>query len=310
MVGRAAHLYVEIEIRGSLDHVWERTQQPELHEQWDLRFTEIQYLPRPDASLPQRFLYATRIGFGLRIRGEGESVGTTDGPGGERTSALKFWSADPKSLIREGSGYWKYIPLASDGGAVRFLTRYDYDVRFGVLGRLVDRWVFRPVLGWATAWSFDRLRLWIEKGISPAISMRNWLVHGVSRLALALVFIYQGLVPKLIGRHPEEIAMVRSLGLDDPGAGAGVVGMGIAEMILGVMVLVAWRARWPMWVIVIAMPLAAIGVAIGSPGHLTAPFNPIALNLSVLALGVIALVSARDLPTAARCVRRPPRRDL
>ena len=25
-------------------------------------------------------------------------------------------------------------------------------------------------MGWATAWSFDRLRLWLEEGIDPATS--------------------------------------------------------------------------------------------------------------------------------------------
>ena len=73
-------IYVQIDIAGTLDRTWELTQTPELHQRWDLRFTEIRYLPRADPAEPQRFLYATRIGFGLRIRGEGESVGTRDGP--------------------------------------------------------------------------------------------------------------------------------------------------------------------------------------------------------------------------------------
>jgi hypothetical protein len=151
-------IYVETRVRGHLEDLWQRTQDPVLHERWDLRFSEIDYLPR-DGHEPQRFRYETRIGFGLRVRGEGESMGTRDGAAGERTSALRFWSDDPKSLIREGSGYWRYVPTA-DG--VRFLTWYDYRTRFGLLGRLVDRVLFRPLMGWATAWSFDRLRLWIE----------------------------------------------------------------------------------------------------------------------------------------------------
>jgi len=165
MSGHASKIYVQIDIRAPIDGVWRLTQTPDLHQRWDLRFTEITYLPRPDDSQPQRFLYTTRIGFGLKIRGEGESVGARDGPGGARTSALRFWSQDPKSLIREGSGYWKYVPHGDDGRTILFLTLYDYGVRFGALGRLLDRLLFRPLIGWATAWSFDRLRLWIEKDI-------------------------------------------------------------------------------------------------------------------------------------------------
>jgi hypothetical protein len=33
---------VEIAIAGSIDDVWTRTQEPALHEQWDLRFTAIE----------------------------------------------------------------------------------------------------------------------------------------------------------------------------------------------------------------------------------------------------------------------------
>src|SRR5205807_6313634 len=102
-------IYVEIFIRGDMESLWLKTQEPTLHQRWDLRFSEIAYLPRQPGQ-PQQFLYSTRIGAGLRINGEGESTGARDGSSGERTSALKFWSKDPKSLIEAGSGYWKYVP--------------------------------------------------------------------------------------------------------------------------------------------------------------------------------------------------------
>jgi hypothetical protein len=76
MSGRRPGIYVEILIRRDLDEVWRLTQDASAHQRWDLRFTKIEYLPRPDSSQPQRFLYETRIGFGLAIRGTGESVAT------------------------------------------------------------------------------------------------------------------------------------------------------------------------------------------------------------------------------------------
>lgn len=123
-------IYVEILIRGDIEDVWRHTQRPELHERWDLRFTKIQYLPRPSEAEPQRFNYTTRIGFGLQISGEGESTRNREEATGRRTSALKFWSAD---LVEEGSGYWQYVPTEN---GVRFLTWYDYRTRFGGIGRL------------------------------------------------------------------------------------------------------------------------------------------------------------------------------
>ena len=85
-------IYVEILIHDALEHVWALTQTPEVHQRWDLRFTRIHYLPRPDLTKPQQFLYETRIGFGLSIKGTGESVGTRTSSKGDATSSLKFAS--------------------------------------------------------------------------------------------------------------------------------------------------------------------------------------------------------------------------
>jgi len=116
----------------------QKTQDPALHQRWDLRFSSITYLPKSHNE-PQRFLYQTRIGFGLAISGEGESVGEQNGSG-ERTSALRFWSEDPRSLIADGSGYWKYIE--ADPG-IRFFTWYDYKTRYGAPALIFDRLIFR-----------------------------------------------------------------------------------------------------------------------------------------------------------------------
>ena len=156
-------IYVETVISAPLEQVWAKTQTPAEHVRWDARFTSIESVGGG------RFRYATRIGFGLEVEGHGESVAERRAEDGAATSALRFWSDDARSLIRSGSGYWRYVPT---GDGVRFLTRYDYDARWGVLGALVDRLVFRPLLGWATAWSFDRLRIWLEDGVEPERSRR------------------------------------------------------------------------------------------------------------------------------------------
>jgi len=292
-------IYVEIDIRCSIEDIWTRTQTPDLHQQWDLRFTNIEYLPRPDPTQPQRFLYKTRIGFGLNIVGEGESVGTRES-NGSRTSALKFWSEDPKSLIQAGSGYWHYIPIQH---GIRFLTWYDYTTRFGVAGRVLDV-VFRPMLGWATAWSFDRLRLWMEKNVDPAVSMRQSLIYGVSRIAVALIWIYHGLIPKLLFRHADELALIRAAGIPEQNLAVVIGGLGLAEVALGLVLLIAWHTRVLLVLTILLMILALVSVAIQAPGYLAAAFNPVTLNLAVVALATIALLSSRDLPTARRCKRK------
>ena len=297
-------IYVEILVRAPMNPLWANTQSPELHEQWDLRFSSIEYLPREVSTDPQRFRYVTRIGCGLKVAGEGETVGCRSLPDGSATSALKFSSGAPLSIIREGSGYWKYIPTP-DG--IRFLTWYDYRTRFGAPGALFDRLIFTPAIGWATAWSFDRLRLWIEDGVAPRTAARHALIHGVARIALAAVFAYQGVVPKLLARHPDETAMMAAAGVPAAMTAPAVLALGVAELALAAALLFRWSRAWPAWLCLIAMPLATIGVALSSPDRFAAAFNPFSLNVCVASLALIDLMVIASVPTATRCHRHPPR---
>lgn len=184
-------LYIETRVRADLDTLWERTQEPGLHQRWDLRFTEISPLPRVGDE-PRRFRYATRVLPFLAVAGTGVSAGERHRAGGDRVSALRFASPHPLSPLAEGSGYWRYVPTA-DG--VRFLTGYDYRPRWGPAGRVADRLVLRPLMGWATAWSFDRLRLWCERGITPERSRNRWLLELLARVLAVAVPWTAGALP-------------------------------------------------------------------------------------------------------------------
>jgi hypothetical protein len=294
-------IYVEIPIRASMEELWEKTQNPQLHQRWDLRFTQIEYLPR-EGDEPQRFLYRTRIGFGLKIDGQGESIGERDGDGGTRTSSLKFCSEDPKSLIKAGSGYWKYVPAEN---AIRFFTWYDYETRFSLFGKLIDRSLFRPLLGWATAWSFDRLRLWIEKGISPEASRDRALVYAISRGTIAFIWFYHGLVPKLIYHDRAELDLLGRIGTAPQHLHAAATLAGVVEVFFALLLIILWRQSWLLWVTLALMLVGIPIVAVSAPEYLSAAFNPVTLNLSLAMFAAIALIARRDLPTAANCRRKP-----
>lgn len=170
-------LYIETRIRAAMDVLWERTQDPAQHQRWDLRFTHIRYLARIRGE-PQRFTYGVRVLPGLLVSGTGTTVGERHHADGSRTSVLRFASPHPLSLIADGSGYWRYVP---EPAGIRFLTGYDYTPRWGRFGRVVDRIVFRPLMGWGTAWSFDRLRLWCEQDIPPERTLRRGLAELAAR---------------------------------------------------------------------------------------------------------------------------------
>ncbi|MFC3500566.1 SRPBCC family protein [Micromonospora krabiensis] len=182
-------IYVETLIDAPVDRVWRATQDPGAHPRWDARFTRIHPVP---GTVPTCFRYSTTVLPGVRVAGYGVHAGERARPDGTRTSVLRFGSADPRSLIASGSGYWRYVPGPR---GVRFLTRYTYLTRWGRPGRLADL-AFRPLFGWATAWSFDRLRLWLEHGVPPErargnaareVTLRVLAVGGVGGLALPAV---------------------------------------------------------------------------------------------------------------------------
>ena len=162
------------------------------------------------------------------------------------------------------------------------------------------------VMGWATAWSFDRLRLWIEEGIDPGVSGQRAVVHAVARLCIALVFLYHGLVPKLLYHDPIELAMLLAAGVPASAADRALIVIGLGEVAFAAGLLAAWRARWPLLATAVLMVGALAGVAYSSPRMLRAAFNPVTLNLSIAALAVIGWLSAPDLPSAARCLRKGP----
>lgn len=153
-------MYVETLVRAPIERVWELTQDPALHSRWDLRFTRITPLDGALESGGYRFRYERRIPLHT-IVGTGTSLGEREAANGTRTSALRFDTDDRLSPLGAGRGYWRYTPV--EGGTL-FVTGFDYAPGWGAL---VDRLVMRRIVGWMTAWSFDRLRIWAETGDEP-----------------------------------------------------------------------------------------------------------------------------------------------
>ena len=150
-------IYVETLIACDIDRLWHATQDPAAHVRWDVRFSRI--VPAVDADGEAvHFTYERRVPFHT-VRGTGVSIGERQRPDGTRTSALRFFTRDRLSPIRSGRGYWRYVPTP---GGTTFITGYDYEPGWGVLDVVV-----RPIVGWATAWSFDRLRIWLETDAAP-----------------------------------------------------------------------------------------------------------------------------------------------
>ncbi|KFE64447.1 hypothetical protein [Hyalangium minutum] len=161
----ARRIVVEALIPAPIERVWERSQDPDLHTGWDLRFSAIRYLPGQDARGFQLMEYRTRLGFGLEVTGWGRYLQNVP----LERSTFEFGSEDPKSLITHGRGVWLYERRPE---GTFFKTVFDYETRHGVVGELLDFCLFRPLMQLATEWSFETLRRWCE-GDEQAVAHRR-----------------------------------------------------------------------------------------------------------------------------------------
>ncbi len=100
---------------------------------------------------------------------------------------------------------------------------------------------------------------------------------GVARMALGLMFIYQGLVPKMLVVSATEISLVEASGLGLP-ADWVVPLAGVAEILLGLIILLRLFGLWPVYLAGAALIGLVFYVAAVMPGLLVEAFNPVSLN--------------------------------
>ena len=150
---RARKIVVEAIIPAPVEVVWERSQVPEQHTAWDIRFNHIGYIDKTDERGYHLMDYRTNVALGITINGHGRYLTNSE----HSHSSFEFDSDDWKSIIRNGRGIWLYRPCS---GGTLFKTVYDYDVRHGWIGRVLDAAVFRSLLQLATEWGFETLRQW------------------------------------------------------------------------------------------------------------------------------------------------------
>lgn len=146
--GAPRPLHVSVRLPAPVARVWDVTQDHVFHPRWDHRFDRIEML-------------ASRIETGTRMRYEKTLFGVTIRGFGRYKlhrplvqSTFEFGSDDARSLIRHGVGLWRY--RAIDPGTTELSTSYTYDVRWGILGKIVDL-LFRPLFQRETEQSFRRL---------------------------------------------------------------------------------------------------------------------------------------------------------
>jgi uncharacterized membrane protein len=118
-------------------------------------------------------------------------------------------------------------------------------------------------------------------------------IRRLCNVTVAGIWLYQGIVPKLLGPHLDEVAMSRAFGIP-PGLQAPVsYAAGLVEVLLGLCVLLLPRRAWPQQVSAVATAVLLAFVAIYTPRYLIGAFNPVVMNVASIALSIVALLALR-----------------
>ena len=108
-------------------------------------------------------------------------------------------------------------------------------------------------------------------------------VRIVSRAALGLVWLYEGIVPKLLVPRAEQTELVRNSGLSFGAPELTLVIMGIAQALVGVWLLTGIAERIAAAFATAWMCVLIVLVARGIPAMLTDPFGALAKDLCLIA---------------------------
>ncbi|MEO5669645.1 MAG: DoxX-like family protein [Ramlibacter sp.] len=126
-----------------------------------------------------------------------------------------------------------------------------------------------------------------QDALARILQLCSWTVGGI--------WIYQGLVPKLLGPHADEIAMSTAFGIPASMQAPISYAAGAAEIVFGLLVLVFSQRAWPHILSATAMAVLLIFVALYAPHFLAGAFNPVVMNIASLSLSLAALLAYRGM---------------
>lgn len=109
-------------------------------------------------------------------------------------------------------------------------------------------------------------------------------------MAIAFVWLYHGVVPKLLGPHRDELAMNLALGISTPAATLLSYAAGIGEIAIGLAVLLLRKQQWPLRLTIVLMVGLLAYAAWAVPTLVLGAFNPVTTNAAVATLALVALM--------------------
>ena len=119
-------------------------------------------------------------------------------------------------------------------------------------------------------------------------------IRQICRYTVGGLWLYQGLVPKLLGPHADELAMTAAFGIPRSLQSAVSTAAGIAEIALAVCIWMIPGKVWPQLVSAVATFGLLVFVVLFAPRFLIGAFNPVVMNVSSVALSMISIIAIRS----------------
>lgn len=114
----------------------------------------------------------------------------------------------------------------------------------------------------------------------------------ISRLLLGFLFIYHGLVPKILWLSAVEVDLVSLSSLSIPPSIASPLA-GIGEIILGCLIIFSRKSNIPVYIAAVTLCLLLLFVGLSSPKYLVGAFTPVTTNILGLGFCYFILFSSK-----------------
>ena len=119
------------------------------------------------------------------------------------------------------------------------------------------------------------------------------LIKVISRIALGLVWFYEGLVPKILFLRADEIDLVNASHLMWRTPQLTLQILGVAQILVGVWLIVGFAERAAVFVATSWMLILIVLVAGGKPSMLTDPYGALVKDLCLIACAITVWMLAR-----------------
>ena len=121
---------------------------------------------------------------------------------------------------------------------------------------------------------------------------RSHRVRIACRVALGIVWLYEGLVPKLLFIRPDQIELVQRSGLYLGTPERFLQWLGIAQVLFALWLLVGFAERLAVAIATIGMGILIVLVAMNNPGMLTDPYGALIKDACLIACAYAVWVLA------------------